>query len=416
MRVTVLIVGSRGDVQPLLAFGLGLARAGHEVRVAAFPGFEQQVSAVGLEFAPLAEGRSSRGGASAEDRRLLERGSRRTPAWVGFMKDARSVAGQRLADALAACAGAEAIVTNELALLLGWQVSEHIGAKLVRARLCPPPRMAQRPIARVLRQAAWLLMRRMLGSARGDAGLPALPLREPLGQLDAQRTLELYAFSPAVVPEPIRAGPWTHLTGYWFLESVLDPDPPEGLLRFLAEGPPPVCVGFGSMVDADPAGTSELAIQALQRAGQRGVLIRGQHGFGDVELPEEVFAVDAISHDWLFERCSAVVHHGGAGTTAAALRAGLPSVAVPHMIDQYAWGRAIHELGAGPPPIPRRKLSVQRLQEAIAAAATDRGMRERAVAIGERIREEDGIERAVEVFQRHMECTAEPSALEVTNG
>ncbi len=416
MRVTILSVGSRGDVQPLVGFGAGLAAAGHEVRVAAFPGFEPLVRAVSLDFAPLAEGRSSRRSATAEDRRWLERGSSRMPAWVGFAKDARSVAGQRLGDAIAACEGADAIVTNELALLLGWQASERFGTQLVRARLCPPPRMAQRPAAPAVRQAAWLMMRRWLGSARRQAGLPRLPLREPLGQLDARRTLELYAFSPAVVPEPARAGPWTHITGYWFLDRVLDPEPPEQLLRFLAGGPAPVCVGFGSMLDADPAGTTGLVIEALRQAGQRGVLIRGQHGFGDVELPESVFAVETISHDWLFQRCSAVVHHGGAGTTAAALRAGRPSVVVPHMMDQHAWGRVIHELGAGPAPIPRRRLSTQRLQEAIVATVDEAGMRERAAALGEQIRQEDGIACAVEVFERHTGSGVETSAPELTNG
>jgi len=416
MRITLLCVGSRGDVQPLLGFGLGLSAAGHDVLVAAFPGFEQQVRSVGLEFAPLAEGRVSRGGRTAADRRVAERGSRQMPAVVALVQDARSVAGQRLADALAACEGAEVIVTNELALLLGWQAAEHFGARLVRARLCPPPRMAHRPAARGVRQAAWLAMRGMLASARRRSGLPPLPLHEPLGQLDAQQTLELYAFSPAVVPKLSRSGPWTHVTGYWFLDSDIDPEPPEGLEQFLAAGPAPVCIGFGSMIDADPTGMTELTVQALRGAGQRGVLLRGAFGFGDAKLPDSVFALDRISHDWLFERCSAVVHHGGAGTAATVLKAGLPSVVVPHMIDQKAWGRALHELGAAPAPIPRRKLSAQRLQEAIVEAVGNNSLRERAAALGRQIRDEDGIACAVDVFERHMERFAEPSALELTNG
>jgi sterol 3beta-glucosyltransferase len=415
MRITVLSVGSRGDVQPLLGFGLGLAAAGHEVRVAAFPGFERQVRAAGLDFAPLAEGRISRG-ETAEDRRVAQRGLRQTPALVALVKDARSVVGERLADALAACEGAEVIVTNELALLLGWQAAEHFGCELVRARLCPPPRLADRRAALVVRQAAWLLMRRWLASARRTSGLPPLSLREPLAQLTAKRTLELRAYSPAVVPDSAQAGPAMRVTGYWFLENDVDPEPPRELLQFLADGPPPVCIGFGSMIDADPTGMRELAVEALRRAGQRGVLIRGAQGFGRVQLPDSVFAVGAISHDWLFERCSAVVHHGGAGTTATALRAGVPSIVVPHMVDQHAWGRAIHALGAGPRPIRRRRLSAERLHEAIAATVADGHMRERTAALGAQIREEDGIKCAVEVFEQHMERIAGPSALQLSNG
>ncbi len=415
MRITILSVGSRGDVQPLLGFGLGLAAGGHDVRVAAFPRFERQVRDVGLDFAPLAEGRISRG-ATAEDRRVAQRGSRQTPALVALVKDARSVIGERLADALAACEGADVIVTNELALLLGWQASEHSGAELVRARLCPPPRMAESPAAPAVRQAAWLIMRRWLAAARRTAGLPALSRREPVGQLAARQTLELRAYSPAVVPNSPPVSASTRVTGYWFLKDDVDPEPPQELAQFLAAGPPPVCVGFGSMIDADPAGMSELAVEALRRAGQRGVLIRGAQDPSEARLPDSVIAVGAISHDWLFARCSAVVHHGGAGTIAAALKAGVPSVVVPHMIDQVAWGRAIHALGAGPAPIRRRKLSPERLHKAITAAVTDVSIRERTAALGGRIRAEDGIKCAVEVFEQHMERIAGPSALELSNG
>lgn len=416
MKITLLTVGTRGDVQPLLGFGLGLEAAGHDVRLAAVPEFESQVKAAGLDYAPLAEGQVSAGRDEAESRRWLERGPGRLPAWMGFVKDARSVASERLANAISACRGADVIVTNELALLLGWQAAEHFGVPLVRGRLCPPPRMAQRPAARFVRQAAWLVMRRWLASARRDAGLPLLPRREPLGQLVDRRTLELRAYSPVVVPETVQAGPWTHVTGFWFFDSQFDPEPPQGLEEFLAAGPAPVCVGFGSMVDADPAGVTGLVVEALQKAGQRGVLICGEFGFGAGELPADMFAVEKVEHDWLFERCSAVVHHGGAGTTAAALRAGVPSVVVPHMMDQYAWGRAVHELGAGPRPIPRRKLSMEGLREAVKAASTNTGMRERAAEVGGRIREEHGIANAVEAFERHMDLAAEPVALEVTNG
>ena len=140
----------------------------------------------------------------------------------------------------------------------------------------------------------------------------------------ARGTLELRAYSPAVVTDSPPLSASTTVTGYWFLESDVDPEPPRELVQFLEAGPAPVCVGFGSMIESDPQGMSELAVEALRRAGQRGVLIRGAQGFDESRLPDSVHAVGAISHDWLFERCSAVVHHGGAGTTATALKAGVP--------------------------------------------------------------------------------------------
>ena len=413
MVVTILALGSRGDVDPLLAFGTALAGAGHDVRVAAFGKFEDRISALGLEFAPLAEGQVSKGLDSAEGRRWLERGSKRLPAAVGLIQDARSVARRRLADALGACEGSETIVASELGVLLGWQMSERFGTPLVRVRLSAPGRLLQGPAGGVLRQAAWLAARPWLGSVRRDAGLPPLPLHEPLGKLAEHRTLELYAYSPAIAPAPRHVGPWAHVTGYWFLDTSLDPDPPARLREFLDAGEPPVCLGFGSMATADPATMTELAVEAL--AGRRGVLVGDLHLRAGVKLPPNLIAVTAVDYGWLFERCAAVVHHGGAGTSAMALRAGLPSVTVPHMLDQFAWSRRLAQLGAGPPPIARRKLSAPRLREAIASAVEDPRFTRAAASLGEQIRQEDGVGCALEAFQRHH-AVAEHQFSTITHG
>jgi sterol 3beta-glucosyltransferase len=400
MTITILAVGSRGDFDPLLAFGTALAEQGHEVRLATHPKFESRVGAAGIGFAPLAEGEVSKGLESEQGRRWLQRGSRRMPTAVALIQDARSVARRRLEDALSACEGSEAIVAGELGLLLGWQMSQRYRVPLVRVRLSPPPRFAQRPAAGVVRQAVWLALRLWLGSVRRQVGLEQLPMREPLGELDANGTLELRAYSPAVMPSDGAASGARQATGYWFLESSLDPEPPEELRRFIDQGTPPVCVGFGSMDTADPAAMRELIVQALD--GRRGVLVGDPHSDGAADLPGSVFAVGAVDHGWLFERCAAAVHHGGAGTTAAALRAGVPSVIVPHMLDQRAWAQRLQELGASPAPIPRRKLSAQRLREGIAAAADDPGFARRTTALREQIAEEDGIANALDAFRAHL--------------
>jgi sterol 3beta-glucosyltransferase len=411
MRVTILTLGSRGDVQPFLAFGSGLARAGHEVRLATHPRFEGLVAHVGLEFAPLAEGRLGAGRQTAEGRRWAERGSRRLPSWVGFLRDARSVAHQRLADAMAATEGADAIVASNLATVLGWQMSDRLNVPLMRANFNAPTWMSRsgaRPAANVVRQVLWLAARPWLNAVRRDAlGLRPVPFREPIGGLDRRRMPVLYPVSPAVVPRPAGWGEWVHMTGYWFLDRPVDPDPPPALCGFLAAGPPPVCVGFSTMIDRDPAATTEIVLEALRRAGRRAVLICGSDALHHA-LPPDVFAVDAVSHDWLFPRCAAVVHHAAAGATGAALRAGVPSVPVPHMTDQFVWARRLSELGVSPPPIPRRDLSVERLEEAIRIAVGQEAMRHRAAALGERIRAEDGVARAVEVFERHRAAGAPP--------
>jgi len=413
MRVTMLTLGSRGDVQPFIAFGLGLERAGHAVRVATYPRLEHFVTGQGLEFAPLAEGAISLGTDTAEGRRWAEAGSRRLPTWVGFLRDARSVAHRRLADAAAASDGADVVVASNLAQVLGWQMSDRLGVPLVRTLFHAPTywmsSRSWRHVASAGRQVAWLAARPWLNSVRREAlGLQPLPLREPIAGLDRRGMLVLYPFSPAVFPRPEGWSGAVEVTGYWFLDGNLDPEPPEALLDFLSAGPPPVCIGFGTQLDVDPVKTTTVMVDALRRAGRRGILLRTPDQLGDLALGPDVLAVDAISHTWLLPRCAAVVHHAGAGTTAAGLRAGVPSVPVPHNSDQFSWAKRLHELGVGPPPIPRRKLSVELLADRIKIATTEERFRRRAVELRDAIGAEDGVARAIEAFERHIGVSPRP--------
>jgi UDP:flavonoid glycosyltransferase YjiC (YdhE family) len=151
--------------------------------------------------------------------------------------------------------------------------------------------------------------------------------------------------------------------------------------------------------------TIEVAVKALARTKQRGLIITGTGG-RLTGFPAQICAVESVPHDWLFPRVTAVVHHGGAGTTAAALRAGVPSVVVPGFADQPFWASRVYELGAGPSPIPRRYLSTARLEDAIRRTMSDRSMQERAAELGRRVRAENGVATAVQVFRRHFAVAA----------
>ncbi len=320
---------------------------------------------------PLAEGRVSRGQDTAEGRWWWRSGSRRMPSWVGFVVDVRSVARRRLADALAAADGADVIVANELAVLLGWQAARRDDTPLVRVRLCPAPRWARGPLGAPLRRLAWLAALPWLAWVRRGSGLRRLPLGEPLSHLAERGALELNAFSPAVAP-PVR-GAGAHVTGYWQTESDHDEPPPAGLERVPARRAP-LRSRSASAAWATPTRPppSRSPSRPSPAAGARGVLLGEQYRGHAAGLPEGVLWVSAVDHDWLLPHCAAVVHHGGAGTVAAALRAGLPSVVVPHMIDQYTWARRLRELGAAAAPIPRRRLTAQRLQKALTEVLGDR--------------------------------------------
>jgi sterol 3beta-glucosyltransferase len=211
----------------------------------------------------------------------------------------------------------------------------------------------------------------------------------------------LYGYSRHVLPPPADWGPDEHVTGYWFLDPEETWQPPADLAAFLAAGPPPVYIGFGSMGSRNPAASAQLALGALAASGQRGILASGWGGLRETDLPESVFMVRAVPHSWLFPQLAAVVHHGGAGTTAAGLRAGVPSLIVPFFGDQPFWGRRVAALGVGPDPLPRKRLSEDTLASAIRQAVGDAGMKVQAAAMAEKIRAEDGVVKAIDLVLRY---------------
>ncbi len=211
----------------------------------------------------------------------------------------------------------------------------------------------------------------------------------------------LMGYSPQVLAKPPDWKDYHHVTGYWFLDSPANWQPSVELAHFLESGPPPVYVGFGSMSDKDPEQRTRLALRALELTGQRGVLSTGWGGVSRLETSANVFTVDDVPHSWLFPRMSAVVHHGGAGTTAAGLRAGVPSLITPFMMDQYFWADQVVKSGVGPRMVDAKRLTAEKLAQAIHTAITDNAMCACAATFGEKIRAENGVARAVEIIERH---------------
>jgi sterol 3beta-glucosyltransferase len=173
-------------------------------------------------------------------------------------------------------------------------------------------------------------------------------------------------------------------------------------LAFLDDGPPPVYIGFGSMKDRQSEQRTAAVLEALKRSGQRGLLSQGWGGLTNADLPSDVFMIDAAPHDWLFPRVAAAIHHGGAGTTAASLRAGIPTIIAPFIADQGFWGERVYQLGVGPEPISKQNFTTERLTEAISQAVCSDTLRQNAAALGQLLRAEDGVSCAVEVLNRSL--------------
>jgi sterol 3beta-glucosyltransferase len=221
----------------------------------------------------------------------------------------------------------------------------------------------------------------------------------PYPRQTTYRAPTVVSCSDYVFPRPADWPEHVHNTGYWFLEEGAGWSSPEDLQDFLSKGKAPVYVGFGSIGDAASAAqTTRLVVDALQRCGRRGVLATGWDGLAQIDrLPEDIFILESVPHSWLFPRMAAVVHHGGAGTTAAAMRAGVPSAVIPHTADQFTWGRRVYELGVGAKPLPRKRLSAEKLAQAIDAALASE-TRKKAGDLGRKIQCENGVQAAAKII------------------
>jgi sterol 3beta-glucosyltransferase len=415
MQLSIVAMGSRGDVQPYLALALGLQRAGYQVNVCADRLFEHLVISSGLPFVPV----------TAVPMSMMQQNLSRVGGPLKLMgwleRHFKPLARQFFADLEAATRQTDAILYSSLAFA-GYHVAEkhHIPTLAIyTVPITPthdfqspsfPPPPAWFPFTRSYNwwsfrfsnQLFIYLIKGVVNECRRDVlGLKPLP-ESFYRHLDVSSMPVVYGFSPTLLPRPSDWGDWLQVSGHWFLDDQSDWRPPEDLVRFLEAGNPPVYVGFGSMVDAQIENATRSVLGALSRSGQRGILLGGWGGLGAGNLPQTVLRLESVPHGWLFPKVSAVVHHGGAGTTATGLRNGKPSVVVPFFADQPFWGRRVHQLGAGPAPIPFTRLSVDNLTHAIDQALNDPAIHRNAAILGEKLQREDGVGRAVGYIQAYL--------------
>jgi sterol 3beta-glucosyltransferase len=413
MQIAIIALGSQGDVQPYVALGRGLKAAGHAVRLVTHENFGKLISSHGLAFCPMS-GNVQEVVESPEMRRLLEKGN-----FFAINAHTSKILERAAIDwakeGLAACEGMDLLIAGVGGLFVALSLAEKLQIPMLQAYVFPftptsafPGVLFPQSVSRfggavnrlthhLLRQIIWQRFRKPDRLARQQVlKLPAAPLLGPYNSAKFRRYPALYGFSPSVIPKP---ADWhnTHIAGYWFLNAVPDWTPPADLMTFLQAGPPPVYIGFGSMGSRKPEETADLVLSAIARTGQRAILLSGWGGLSKADLPDTVFMVESIPHSWLFSQVAAVVHHGGAGTTAAGLRAGVPSIVIPFFGDQLFWGQRVAALGVGPDPIPRKQLTVERLTQVIRQAVTNRAMIKRAAELGAKIQAEDGIANAVAI-------------------
>ncbi|MBO4252939.1 glycosyltransferase [Streptomyces griseorubiginosus] len=397
-----MTAGSRGDVAPYTGLGHGLVRAGHEVTLVTHARFEPLVAGSGVRFHPLpvdprAELESARG-------RGLHRSATGVGKLVRVVAMARALVGRMADDLVAAARSSELLLLSGSVGPLGRTIAEGLSLPYLDVPLQPlaptrefgPPMLGVRSLGavgnRIAGHGVTLAVEQVFAGAlpavRQRLGLPPANATAVRRARERQARPVLHGFSELVVPRP---GDWRAgltVAGYWWPYDG-DSELPSALRDFLHAGPPPVYVGLGSATVPDPERLSGAVVRALRRAGLRGVIQRGWAGLEASD--SDMLTIDEVPHAVLFPRMAAVVHHAGAGTTAAALRAGVPTVPVPIQFDEGFWAARLVALGVAPRALPLRRLTADTLATALMRATRDPAFARRAADLGARIREEDGV-------------------------
>lgn len=394
-------IGTRGDVQPYIALAIALKNAGHHAQVASHPCMRTLVESYGVDFSPI--------GPDIDIGLETATIQANAPHWaIGFMRVMKfsfrmlEAAHPDLANL---CKTADAVIVSHTAA--GSIEADQFSKHKISVTLFPqaiPVKDDSEPFGKRLigSLAGWgmgLAMSRPLDRIRKKYGVPKMG---PNGITSDQ--LNLVPISPHIIPPDPRWETRHQMTGYWFAEPPTEWQPPRELVAFIENGDPPVVISLGAMAlgGADARETAKLTIQAVERTGVRAIFQGWPEVMKDLKLPSGTMSAGSIPHTWLLPRARCFVHHGGFGSTAAAFQAGIPALVIPHIIDQYFWGQKVFELGVGPQPIPRAKLTVENFAERLQNAATNEGYLEKATELSTSIRSESGLSKAVELIENAL--------------
>lgn len=419
LQIVMLIVGTRGDVQPFIAIGKRLQDYGHRVRLATHSNFKEFVLTAGLEFYPLGGDPKILAGYMVKNKGFLP-----SPSDIPIQRNQMK---EIIYSLLPACKDpdidsgipfkADAIIANPPAyghthvaealkvpihifFTMPWTPTSEFPHLLSRVKQQAGYRLSYQIVDSMI----WLGIRDMINDVRKKK----LKLR-PVTYLSGSQGFDSdipygYIWSPHLVPKPKDWGPKVDVVGFCFLDLASNYEPPESLVKWLEAGDKPIYIGFGSLPVQEPEKMTQIIVEALEITKQRGIINKGWGGLGNLAEPKDfIYLLDNCPHDWLFLQCKAVVHHGGAGTTAAGLKAACPTAIVPFFGDQPFWGERVNARGVGPPPIPIDEFTLLKLVDAINFMLEPK-VKERAVELAKAMENEDGVTGAVKAFFKHLPC------------
>lgn len=413
-RITILTYGTRGDVEPFVALGVGLRNVGHAVRLAGPAPFAPLVGAHGLEFDPI------EGNPEELAQAFVDRAGLSWPRMVARMiQHVLPLAKAAYLTVEKAVRDADLIIHSFLMTDAGHTLARLQGVPDISAQFFPVflptsafPAVAlpDLPLGGMYRRAthiintamfrygARLLYRRVRASAPHLPDLAPWPFRGSGGE----GTPILFAYSPHILPRPPEWPSYAHVTGYWQLLPRAGWAPSDALVRFLESGPAPIYFSPGSMRTEKLRNLLTIVVAAARACGQRVYLGLSPKLFGGGLQGADVFAMEGVPHAWLFPQMRYILHHGGAGTTGAAAAAGVSNTAIPFSADQAFWARQIYHLGLGPPAPSAHRLTRRRLEAILLDALANPAYQRRAEILGENIRQEDGVASALQVIHAHL--------------
>ena len=417
LKITLLAVGSRGDVNPACALGSGLKMAGYQVCIATHNSFREFVNQSGLEFASI----------RGNYKQLLksEAGLNTLEGRASLRLVSDDLLAQQLQDCWQACQGSYAIISFPLSLY-GYHIAEALKIPFFVMSYIPIIATKDFPLlefdntktgflARFLNPLSYKIAQflswrndcSVINTFRNNLNLPAIPYGGVSFRKDIPENLSeipiIHYFSPSIIPRPQDWSNSVYITGHLLSQAHLEYQPDSKLKKFINQGEKPIYVGFGSMTVRKPQAITETIIQALKLNNQKAILLSGWADLGAVKLPENIFLLkEYVPFEWLFPQLKAVVHHGGSGTVALGLRSGIPQVIVPFFADQPAWGKRLQTLGVAPHPLPVKELTTEKLSKLINIAINDINMQKQAKKIAAHLHQEQGVEEAVEIIDKYL--------------
>lgn len=398
MKILIPTIGSRGDIQPYISLAYGLIQAGHHVTVASHPSSASLADAYNIPYYPIGpdidlglEIAKMRGKSRSIDGGFLK-----------VMRFSFDMLEKAHPDIMAAASDVDLIIVSHTAagsieadLLQKPTISVTLHPQAIPN---PDPKQSIliKGIGKVAGAAMGLVMTRPLNQIRKRLGMP------PMGPTGITSTvLNLIPCSPIINP-PLPYWEKRHqMTGYWLPITPQGWQAEQKLVDFLASGAKPVVISLGAMSLSphDAAQTAELVLTAIRQINIRGIVQGWNDHFIGKDLGQNILHVGSVPHTWLFDQAVAVVHHGGFGTSASAFAAGIPQLIIPHIIDQFVWGNLVYEKSVGPKPIARSKLTSENLALSLLACIQDATFASTAAILGARIRQENGIERAIQLIK-----------------